>query len=58
VCNLPRLMCGLYLATASAKTKERSKAKHQWRSRDLEAAILTLAMVTKEPEELEAVVLH
>jgi hypothetical protein len=45
-------MCAIYLdscawfsvlciATASAKTKERSKAKHQCQSRDLEAAILT-----------------
>jgi hypothetical protein len=34
-------LCGLCIATASAKTKERSKAKHQWESRDLEAAILT-----------------
>jgi hypothetical protein len=41
VCNIPWFICRLCIATASAKTKERSKAKHQWKSRDLEAAILT-----------------
>jgi hypothetical protein len=56
-----RWFCDIYLdswawfivlgvPTASAKTKEQSKATHQWRSRDLEAAILTPA---KDNQQLE-----
>ena len=34
-------LSGCAFPTACAKTKERSKAKYQWKSRDLEAGILT-----------------